>query len=207
MNVDYAKIFLKKFKKCHHHFEVEFFWNFWLYTYLLLLFLICRCSRQQIRWTIQKFSLSIPLQYSKSQGNRLVTEICSLRDRDKTWILQDRNSQIWFSRLRPSDETPSLVSARTHFSFLVPLKDEVLYIGQWQCLAVVFFFIIWASSYPLLGRTRSRGKWWAAIRLSRHPEPSGHALQGGVNGLDSEGKYGQRSALLCHTHKSCCNTT
>ena len=35
------------------------------------------------------------------------------------------------------------------------------------------FFIIWASSCnSLLGRTRSRGRCWAAIRLSRHPEPS-----------------------------------
>jgi len=40
--------------------------------------------------------------------------------------------------------------------------------------------IVWASSFsPLLGRTRSINRFWAAIRLSHHPEPSGHAPCGG----------------------------
>jgi len=42
-----------------------------------------------------------------------------------------------------------------------------------------FFFVIWASHYcPLLGRTRSWGRCWAAIRLSHCPELSGRAVQG-----------------------------
>jgi len=56
-----------------------------------------------------------------------------------------------------------------------------------------FFFIVSASSCPPLGRTRSRGKCWAAVRLSRHLEPSGHALLGEIDGLNNEGQYGQRS--------------
>jgi len=32
--VDYAKIFLKIFKKKHHHFEVEILSNFWHFSYL-----------------------------------------------------------------------------------------------------------------------------------------------------------------------------
>jgi len=41
-------------------------------------------------------------------------------------------------------------------------------------------FIVWASSFnPLLGLTRSRGRCWAAKRLSsHHPEPSGRAAHG-----------------------------
>ena len=31
---------------------------------------------------------------------------------------------------------------------------------------------------PLLGRTRSRGRCWAAIQLSHRPAPSGHAVHG-----------------------------
>jgi len=36
------------------------------------------------------------------------------------------------------------------------------------------FFVVWASFFsPLPGRSRSRSRCWAAIRLSHHPEPSG----------------------------------
>ena len=35
-------------------------------------------------------------------------ETCSLQDRDETWNLRDRDSQIWLSRPRQSLETPSL---------------------------------------------------------------------------------------------------
>ena len=67
--------------------------------------------------------------------------------------------------------------------------------GQAMCLLLIinrFFFIVWVSSFnPLLGRTRSRGRCRAAIRLSHRPEPSGRAIHGQVDGLDSEGQYGQ----------------
>ena len=66
------------------------------------------------------------------------------------------------------------------------------------CSAV---FIVWASSYALLGRTRSRGRCWAAIRLCRHPETSGHVLHMEFDGLEDGGQHGQRSVPLCHTHR------
>jgi len=54
---------------------------------------------------------------------------------------------------------------------------------------------------PLLGCTRSRGRYWAAIRLSHRPEPSGHAVDGEVDGLDIGGQHGRRFVLLRHTHR------
>jgi len=55
---------------------------------------------------------------------------------------------------------------------------------------------------PLLGRTRSRGRCWAAIRLSHLPEPSGHTVHGEVDGLDIEGQHGRRFVLLRHTKQA-----
>ena len=54
---------------------------------------------------------------------------------------------------------------------------------------------------PPLGRTRSWGRCWAAIRLSHRPEPSGHAVHGEVDGLDIGGQHGRRFVLLRHTHR------
>ena len=54
---------------------------------------------------------------------------------------------------------------------------------------------------PLLGRTRSRSRCWAAIRLSRRSEPSGLAVHGKVDGLDIGGQHGRRFVLLRHTHR------
>ena len=60
----------------------------------------------------------------------------------------------------------------------------------------------WASCYcPLLGRTRSRGRCWAVIRLFRRPEPSGRAVHGEVEGLGTGGQHGQWFVLLRHTHR------
>jgi len=39
------KCFCKFSKKCHHHFEVEIFANFWHFSYLLVLFLTCRYKK------------------------------------------------------------------------------------------------------------------------------------------------------------------
>ena len=47
--------FSKNVQKMHHHFEVETFSNFWLSSYLLLLFLTCRSIRQQTRWITEIF--------------------------------------------------------------------------------------------------------------------------------------------------------
>jgi len=51
---------------------------------------------------------------------------------------------------------------------------------------------------PLLGRTRSRGRCWAAIRL---PAPSGRAVHEEVDGLDIGGQHGRRFVLLRHTRR------
>jgi len=52
---------------------------------------------------------------------------------------------------------------------------------------------------PLLGRSRSRGRCGAVIRLSHRPEPSGHVVHGEVDGLDIGGQHGRRFVLLRHT--------
>ena len=55
--------------------------------------------------------------------------------------------------------------------------------------------------YPLLGRARFRGRCWAAIRLSHHPEPSGHEVHGEVDGLDIGEQHGRWFVLLRHTYR------
>jgi len=56
---------------------------------------------------------------------------------------------------------------------------EMKTISTWnveRCNRIYLFIIAWASCFNLLlGRNRYRGRCWAAIWLSRHPEPSGHA--------------------------------
>ena len=56
-------------------------------------------------------------------------------------------------------------------------------------------------SVHCLAETRSQGRCWAANRLSHHPELSGRAIHGEVDGLDMGRHHGQRFDLLCHTHK------
>jgi len=51
---------------------------------------------------------------------------------------------------------------------------------------------------PLLGRTKSRGRYWAAIRLSHLSEPSGHAVHEEVDGLDIWGQH-DRGWFFCST--------
>ena len=58
-----------------------------------------------------------------------------------------------------------------------------------------------SSLYPLLGRTRSRGRCWAAIQLSHHREPSGRAVHEEVGGLDIGGRHGRRFVYLPHTYR------
>jgi len=70
------------------------------------------------------------------------------------------------------------------------------------CNFVKFLLLLLSKLFkPLLGRTRSRGRCWAAIQLSHRPEPSGHAVHGEVDGLDIGRQHGQRFVLLHHTHK------
>jgi len=65
-------------------------------------------------------------------------------------------------------------------------------------------FFFWASCYrccPLLDRTRSRYRCWAAILLSHRPELSGREVHEEVDGLDIGEQHGRRFVLLRHTHK------
>ena len=67
-------------------------------------------------------------------------------------------------------------------------------------MAVSFSFL---SQFfkPLPGRTRSRRKCGATVRLSHHPNPSGRAVHEEVDGLDIGGQHGWRFVFLCHTHR------
>ena len=58
------------------------------------------------------------------------------------------------------------------------------------------------SFKPLLGRTRSRGRCWAAIRLSHRSEPSDHVVHGEVDGLDIGGQHGRWFVLLRYIHRA-----
>ena len=66
---------------------------------------------------------------------------------------------------------------------------------------MLLFLLLSQLLKPLLGCTRSRGRCWAAIRLSHRPEPSGHAVHGEFDGLDIGGQHGRRFVLLHHTHR------
>ena len=67
-------------------------------------------------------------------------------------------------------------------------KNSDLAPKSWSSVVVV-----WASCcYPLLGRTRSRGRCWTAIQLSHNPKPSGRAVYGEVDGLDIRGWHSRR---------------
>ena len=65
-----------------------------------------------------------------------------------------------------------------------------------------FFFFLSQFFKPLLGSSRPRGRYWAAIRLSHRLEPSGRAVREEVDGLDIEGQHGRRFILLRHTQKA-----
>ena len=50
--------------------------------------------------------------------------------------------------------------------------------------------VVWAIFFnPLLDRTLSRGRCWAAIQLSGHQEPSGRAVHGKLDVLKIRGQY------------------
>jgi len=65
----------------------------------------------------------------------------------------------------------------------------------------VNFFIVWASFYLPLGRTRCWGRCWAVIRLHRHPKLSGQALRGEVDGENIVAHMINSLFCLRHTHK------
>ena len=75
----------------------------------------------------------------------------------------------------------------------------------WLCLSIntcsVLLLLLSQFFWPLLGRTKSRDRCWAAIRLSHRPELSGRAVHEEVDGLDIGGQHGRRLILLRHTHR------
>jgi len=88
------------------------------------------------------------------------------------------------------------------------LSPNTVYAQLLAFTTVTSSFLRHMSSFcnPQLGRSISRGKCWAAIRLSLHPESCDHAIHLEVYGLDSEGKHGQPSVLLRHTSRRRCHT-
>jgi len=48
-----------------------------------------------------------------------------------------------------------------------------LFLGSYDLDSGQFFFVVWASYNPLLGRTTSRVRCWTVSRLSHHSEPFG----------------------------------
>jgi len=59
-----------------------------------------------------------------------------------------------------------------------------------------------ASSFNTLRNSRtSTRRCWAAIQLSNHPELSGRAVHGEVDGLDIRGRHDRPFVLLRHTHR------
>ena len=64
-----------------------------------------------------------------------------------------------------------------------------------------FRFFFWAScsNHCLAALDLGIGRCWAAIWLSHRPDPSGHVVNGEVDGLDIRGQHGRRFVLLRHT--------
>jgi len=69
------------------------------------------------------------------------------------------------------------------------------------CSSLLILLLLSELFKPLLGRTRSRGRCWFAIRLSHRPEPLSHEVHGAVDGLDIGGQQGRRFVLLSDTHR------
>ena len=82
-----------------------------------------------------------------------------------------------------------------HLPWIGKLTTKWKFLPGWEPLVLLLLSYLFI---PLLGRTRSRGRCWAAIRLSHGPELSGHAVHGEVDGLDIGGQHGRR-LFFCAT--------
>ena len=93
-------------------------------------------------------------------------------------------------------------SKNSWFKLMVTARFVYLqYFSKAGCMLLSLFFF-WASCYcPLQGRTRSRGRCWASIRLSHRPEASGRAVHVEVDGFDIGGQNGRRFVPLRHIHR------
>jgi len=91
--------------------------------------------------------------------------------------------------------------------YLIHIKTAQRGVCRWVCLqcastSCFLIIIVWACPFcPPLSQTRSRVRCWAANRLPHHPERSGRAVHGEVDGLDIGRQHGQRFDMLRHTHK------
>jgi len=70
--------------------------------------------------------------------------------------------------------------------------------NSWAAKVTFLFLLSYFSNNCL---TKSRGRCWAAIRLSHRPELSDRAVHEEVDGLDIGGKHGRRFVLLRHTYR------
>jgi len=89
--------FFKNFLEKYHHFEVKLFWISGIFPICSGCFLPAdTADKKHVK--LQKFSLAISLQCSKSQAIGLWTS--SLQDQDETWNLWDQglDTQKWVSR-------------------------------------------------------------------------------------------------------------
>jgi len=76
-------------------------------------------------------------------------------------------------------------TARPHLDhFLWTDHEERVCFGPWHCCRTCVISFLTSSFEPVVEIhclvVLSRGRCWAAIRLSRHPEPSGHAPLGSL---------------------------
>jgi len=98
-----------------------------------------------------------------------------------------------------------------HFNYLCSTKGKIaptrFYLMRQNrhyhkyCILHNVFLLLSQLFNPLLGRTISRGRRWAAIQLSHRPESPGRAVHDEVDGLGIGGQLCRRFVLLRHTHR------
>jgi len=97
------------------------------------------------------------------------------------------------------DKTKTTIFCSKHSFLNIP---DLFKLSVAELMYSILLLLLNELLKPLLGRTSSRGRFWAAaILLSHRPEPSGLAVHGEVDGLDIAGQHGRRFVLLRHTHR------
>ena len=90
-----------------------------------------------------------------------------------------------------------------------PFKQNVCFSSAMLCMLgevvkvhyITWHFLLLSQIFITTARAGSRGRCWAAIRLSHRPEPSSRAVHEEVDGLGIEGQNSRRFVLLHHTHR------
>jgi len=85
--------------------------------------------------------------------------------------------------------------------YIILIAIKLWIVSRFFSKLLLFHRLSELSLSTALPHYRLRGSCWADIRLSNHPELSGHAVHGEVGGLDIGGQHGRRFVLLRHTHK------